>query len=149
MEKNEKRPPIIAPMRTHSYLPIYPAPEKVDSVENRGYTLPSTPTPFSSCSSSPASSPGFLDITPVPYSKWINIQQFCQGMPDDTIPKAKLVYYSKMSIYSGFCALDRCSFPKQQSIISSIQCSPLDKSEKTSSPVCSSYVQENSHFVEL
>ncbi len=45
-------------------------------------------------------------MTPVPYSKWIQVTQFCHGMSDNSVPMAKLLYYSKKSACSGIGALD-------------------------------------------
>lgn len=149
MERNEKKPPIFAPKRIRSYLPIRPAPEKVEPVEKSEPGFPRTPTPFSSDSSSPMPCLSYLNTTPVPYSKWIQVTQFCQGMSDDSIPKARLIYYSKMSIYSGFSDLDQCPLPNQPSLPGSAQSVPLDKSDEALSPLYSSCSQEYSHHVEL
>lgn len=91
MERNEKKPPIFAPKRIRSYLPIRPGPEKVEPVEKSDPGFPRTPTPLSSDSSSPTPYVSYLNTTPVPYSKWIQVTQFCQGMSDDSIPKARLI----------------------------------------------------------
>ena len=149
MERNEKKPPVFAPKRIRSYLPIRPAPEKVDPVEKSEPGFPRTPTPFSSDSSSPMPCFSYLNTTPVPYSKWIQVTQFCQGMSDDSIPKARLIYYSKMSIYSGFRDLDQYPLPNQPSLPGSAQSVPLDRSDEALSPLYSSCSPEYSHHVEL